>query len=269
MAVGIKLIKATGQKGFIGSHLVSYLKTTGCDVDGFAGDLLNTQAVREFMERGEAQVLVHMAGTFNPPTENLTAKNVTTTANILSHLKQSAVRKIVYLSSAAVYGEPRDKYSRESDAPSPNTEYGSSKLQAEELIRKAALRTGFQYVILRFPGVYGGKGGKGVIDQFISGIKLNGKIMIYGDGTQRRNFLHIDDACDAIGKAINYERNGVFNIASTEPMSLNSVVGELKHKYEFTVEHQPANNELKDIALDISLARQELGFKPAHTELEI
>jgi UDP-glucose 4-epimerase len=270
MANGVKTeIKITGQKGFIGTHLVAYLHSLGYFVEGFEGNLLDTPSVNAFMEQGEAQILIHMAGSFDPPMSHLVESNVTTTVNLLHALKNSRIQKLIYISSAAVYGEPEGESSSEDDEPHPNTEYGTSKLMAEREVIRLAEKQHIEYVILRFPGVYGNSGGRGVIQLFMKGIQKEQRITIFGDGNQKRSFLHIEDACRAILAACKYKGSGVFNISSTNSVSLNDIIEILKTKYIFSVNYQEANNNLKNISLDIRRAKKELGYKPVHVTLEL
>lgn len=268
--MGLKqTIKLTGHRGFIGSSVMLFLQKQGYEIEQFDGNLLNKEQVHKFMSEGKASTLIHMAGSFDPPMEHLIESNVTTTANLLSEIPHSKVKKVIYLSSAAVYGEPQKEQSVESDLLYPNTEYGKSKQLAEEQIITSAKSNGIHYVILRFPGVYGGTGGKGVIQRFLVGIKDHQKIVLFGDGTQKRSFLHIADAGNAILAACRYNKSGIFNICSTKSISLNEIIKLLRTKYDFDVVHENANNNLKDISLDISCAQSELGYHPKHTSIEL
>jgi UDP-glucose 4-epimerase len=140
-------------------------------------------------------------------------------------------------------------------------------MYAEECIRYYA--NNLDFVILRFPNVYGENNNKGVIFNFLEDIENKHEITIYGDGTQSRNFLHVIDACQAIEKSIFYEQSEIFNISNPNKISINDIEKILAKKYEFSVNYREANNNLKDLLLNIDKAKRKLNFEPRICELVI
>jgi UDP-glucose 4-epimerase len=263
----MKKIGITGCKGFIGSHFVDYCRQHSLPYVCFLGDLLNSEDVQHFFSENAIDQLIHLVGTFDPPFQNQIEKNVMTLQTIVNIGINHGLTKIIYASSGAIYGEPLHETSKESDNLRPNTLYGLSKLFAESCIQYYSNNYGIHYVILRFPNVYGLDAQKGVISRFLYDIKTKGEITIAGDGLQSRNFLHVDDACRALAKAIDYNTSDIFNISNSQKLTINEVVDMLKKKYVFTIDHAPKDNNLKNLLLDGSKAKRLLGFEANYKNL--
>jgi len=254
------MLAITGSRGFIGSHLLPLLKERGIAFRTFEGDLLDEDVVREFFKMNSVSELVHLAGAFSGSFHQLLQKNVVTTQQLIETGIELGLQKIIYTSTGAVYGEPPAEVSLERDARKPNTLYGLSKKMAEDVIFQYHLTKKLNYVILRFPNVYGEGNEKGVLYNFLHAIHTKGEISIAGDGNQSRNFLHVKDACHSILKAIDYPNSDVFNISNPVKTTINDIVERLKQHYSFSVHHKPQDNFLKDLLLDTSKAERLLGF---------
>lgn len=256
------LIGVTGADGFIGTHLIEQLKEGGYQHRSFQGDLLDMDALETFAE-GCDQV-VHLAGVFSNDFDQLMNVNVKGTRNVVEACKKQDVERIVFSSTGAVYGEPlKEGISHEEDPLLPNTLYGISKAYAEEYIRFSDL----PFVILRFPNVYGPGNRKGVIYHFIDSIKKQRKVTVFGTGEQKRNFLFVEDAVDAILKTLESKRNNeVFNIADTAIYSLKDLISVLQEVrgLKFSVDFQPADesNRLQMLSESVEKARVSLGWYP-------
>ena len=262
----------TGSDGFVGKNLIDLLSNDKTiESIPFIGDLLDKDQVKSFFDRnGKFHHVVHLAGVFFGDSKKLIDINITALLHLLEEMQSRDISKIIFTSSGAVYGEPLANISKEDDQLNPNTFYGFTKKIAEELINYYHSNSGLEYVILRFPNVYGDGNDKGVIFNFLESIKKNKEIVVFGDGDQSRNFLHVTDACEAIYKSILFDHNSeIFNISTPEKISVNDLIKRLKAKYDFKVTHQPANNNLKDLLLDSSKARNVLKFVPKVKELKI
>ncbi len=258
-----------GHKGFIGSHLERYFKKNGTSFICFEGDLLSKSDIEEFFLKNKAVTeAVFLAGTFGYDFQKQIEKNILTVQAFLETGRSYGLKKIIYLSSGAVYGEPLHGESRETDPLSPNTLYGLSKLFVEQCIQYYHRNFGTEYIILRLPNVYGENNYKGVIFDFLSDINKYKKITIAGDGSQQRNFLHVEDACSAIEKSLAYEKTDIFNISNPVAISVNDIVKILKKKYSFEITHKPSENNLQKLLLNIDKAKNILHFTPSHIELE-
>ena len=256
----------TGSDGFIGSHLLDQIKQyPQYNPVIFAGDLLKKEDVDSFFAKHKIDQTIFLVGSFFGDINSLIDLNVTTLANYLEAATKIAGHKIIYTSTGAVYGEPLHALSVESDPILPNTEYGFCKKTSEELIQYYHRMTGMDFVILRFPNVFGPHNAKGVVYSFLKDIQERGSITIFGDGNQSRNFLHVDDACEAIVKSLDYAGSDVFNISNSKKTTLNDLVDIFKQEFQFTVEYQPQNNNLRDLLLNTDKAKVKLGFEANRT----
>lgn len=262
MRVGV-----TGASGFIGKHLVERLKKDGIEFVVFEGDLLSKNDVATFLKQSPTAI-VHLAGAAaGSDFDELIRRNVIPTFNLLTAAGELGVKKIIHVSSVAVYGPPSSGYSREIDQLFPDSPYGLSKLIAEQVAQFCARQFNFELTMLRFSAVYGPGNDKGVVYQFLSGIKERKMITVNGDGNQKRNFLHVRDAVGAIVKALN-SSPGIYNIASPKAISVNDLVAAFKKQYEFEVTNTPAN-PVPDLVVSTNLAQKELGFTATAVDLEL
>lgn len=235
----------------------------------FEGNLLNDRDVENYFSQNSIEQVVHLVGAFDLPFENQTRLNVLTTQKLLEAGTRYGLKKIIFASTGAVYGEPVNTESSETDPLMPNTLYGLSKMYAEKCVEYYAENNGTKYIILRFPNVYGEGGNKGVIANFLNDIRDKKEITLFGDGTQSRNFLHVSDAALAIEKSLYYNESNVFNISNPVKISLNEVVSILSKKYDFSIQRKPANNNLKDLLLNIDKAKKHLRFEPEIKNLRV
>lgn len=255
------LLGVTGADGFIGSHLIAQLKERGYQYKIFQGDLSDKNDLDIFVNG--CNQIIHLAGVFTNDFDVLMQVNVIGTRNLIDACKKNNVKRVIFSSTGAVYGEPLHRgVSLEDDVLSPNTLYGLSKLYAEEYIRFS----GVNFVILRLPNVYGVGNKKGVVYNFLNSIHENKRVTIFGTGEQKRNFLFITDLINAIMLALEYNGNSeVFNISDDVIYSLNDIVHILKEKQlSFEIDYQPSDesNVLQVLAEDISKAKNILSWHP-------
>ncbi|WP_342821488.1 NAD-dependent epimerase/dehydratase family protein [Desulfurococcus sp.] len=136
--------------------------------------------------------------------------------------------KLVYLSSAAVYGEPQKLPIGEDHPTRPLSPYGLSKLQGEEVLKVFASTYGLKYIILRLFNVYGpGQSSSyaGVVTVFLEKASRGEPLVIYGDGAQTRDFVYIEDVAEVIESIAREEalNNEVFNIGSGKPTTIEDL----------------------------------------------
>lgn len=271
MAVERLKICITGHRGFVGTHLKKYLsENKKLLVIPFEGDLLNKKDIENFFKKHkDINQVIHLVGSFFGDFENLYRANLLTTFYLLETLSYTNIKKIIYASSGAVYGEPLRRESKEVDMLFPNTIYGLTKLYAEESIKYFSNTSNIDYIILRFPNIYGEGNNKGVVFNMLNDIKTKRKITIYGDGNQSRNFLHVSDACKAVEKSIFYKKSNVFNISNPKKVKINDIIKILQKKYDFKIEYREENNKLRNLLLNTEKAKKELKFVPKVKELKI
>lgn len=286
-------ILITGGAGFIGHNLAIYLKNNGFDVEvldslerstSFTAKRLNeanipvtrisimkTEEIRGIFKEADAVIhaaaYVDVAESMEKPLiyfEN----NFLGTASVAKASLDADVGLLIYLSSAAVYGNPVELPIGENHPTRPISPYGLSKLMGEEVVRFFSTH-GLKHVILRLFNVYGpGQNAAyaGVITKFLERVQNGLPPIIYGDGEQTRDFIHVDDVAEAVKLVLKTECTGeVLNIGSGNPtkirdlaslvMRLHGVSGEPI----YTSERQ---GDIKHSFADISRARNLLGFKP-------
>jgi UDP-glucose 4-epimerase len=221
--VGTSLVEALLEKGYDVSMLVhkNVPRIRHANLKTFAGDVLDKPSLHAAFEC--VDTVVNMVGQITVPREYY-ALNSIGILNVLDECADSGVGKVVFTSSAKVYGEGEEKFSEESE-PSPVSQEGVIKLMAENMHRHFSDRTGVPVVCLRLSNVYGPSQTKGVVFNFVRDAK-KGAVTINGDGTQERVFVHADDVATAIISAIGLKSSGfeVFNISSDESVMINELL---------------------------------------------
>ena len=289
-------ILVTGGCGFIGTNLVKYLSEAGYKItvldnlssgdketmfsavsklqiqDLIVGDILDRTLVQRAVS--EVSAVIHLAAhtsvieSLKKPEECWTI-NVTGTFNMLEACRHNGVKSFILASSNAVLGEqppPAD----ETKVPNPISPYGASKLAGEALCSTYFHSFGLNTISLRFANCYGpySAGKSSVIPKFIKRIKNGEPVIIYGDGNQTRDFVHVDDICRAIELCIlNAETASgeIFQIASGIETSVNELVSMLQDVWGSTIQivHEPERKgEIIRNYSNIAKAGEMLNFKP-------
>lgn len=242
----------TGGAGFIGSHLTRRLLETGRDVvvlDDLSsgkrdnvpnaakfinGSILDRQVVRSALPGVDACIHLAAVASVEKCNRQLThshAINITGFLNLVEEIVNSGnKRTIVYASSAAVYGASQDLPLSEEGKCVPLSPYGADKLSCELHARAAYEVYGLSTTGLRFFNVFGpGQDPQspysGVITKFVQRLKNNEDIVIYGDGTQTRDFVYVGDVVEALIRSADRAANGarVLNVCSGVETSINDL----------------------------------------------
>ena len=294
----IKNILVTGGAGFIGSHLVERLIADGVDVtvlDNFStgrtenlaslsanrrlrlvkGDIRDKDTAYDAVK--DVKAVFHLAAITSVPFSVEHPKeafkvNIDGTRSLLEACLRAGVERFVYASSCAVYGEPKYMPIDEVCPLSPVSPYAESKLKAEELCRSFCENYGLETVVLRPFNVYGPRQRNdqygGVIARFIERLRFGKPPVIYGDGTQSRDFIYVEDAVKAFTLALNNKNavGGTFNVASGVPTlidGLANILIELFGAEGLKPEYADARQgDIKHSCADIREAKQHLGFEP-------
>ncbi|MDH5673267.1 MAG: NAD-dependent epimerase/dehydratase family protein [Myxococcales bacterium] len=199
--------------------------------------------------------------------------NVLGTVRVLEAAREAGVTRFVLASSGAPLGEQTPPI-HEEKLPKPVSPYGASKLAGEAYCRVYHACFGTRTVALRFGNVYGpGSANKGSLVAKLIKQALGGeRWTIYGDGTQTRDFIYIDDLIDAIVRAAQVQTGGeIFQIATGAETTVNEVADQLETQLQLQGVSVSRGNEpartgevLRNYA-DIGKAREMLGWEPSHT----
>ena len=282
----------TGGAGFIGSHLVRALVRAGYGVRVFdnlstgsldnIGDLLDAiefvrgdvrdygvveSAVRDVDAVVHLAALIDVAESVEKPDLYFDV-NVRGTYNVVKASKN--VSTFVFASSSAVYGDPIRVPIPEDHPLMPKSPYAASKISGEAFVQAFANQYGFRPVILRLFNVYGPKQSRayaGVIIEFIRRVSRGEPPVIFGDGEQTRDFVHVSDVVEAIMLSLrNEEARGVFNIGSGEGVTINHLahlILKLMGREDLKPIYAPPRpGDIRHSIADITRAQRELRFKP-------
>ena len=184
------------------------------------GDILNEQEFSKIFEQYSFEIVFHLAAnsdislSYNNP--NIDFNNtLISTYNVLMAMKKYKIKKFMFASSSAVYGET-DKLLNEDFGPLfPVSHYGASKLASEAFISSFSNNYDIQSFIIRFPNVVGERSTHGVIKDFIKKLQENNEeLKVLGNGEQKKQYLYIQDLIDAILFIIknSQEKINYFNI---------------------------------------------------------
>jgi len=280
-------ILITGGAGFIGSNLVKKLEKENevvvldnfssgkreylrnCNATVINGDLRNKDLVLKATK--DIEVVIHLAAhtsvidSLKNPSFDF-ENNVIGTLNLLEVSFKNKVEKFIFASSNAVIGDPLYVPIDEKHQVKPKSPYGASKLAAEGYCTAFAEKE-LHTVILRFANVYGINMDhkKSVIPLFINRILNNKPPIIYGDGNQTRDFIHVQDIVESIILAEEYGKSGeIYQIGTQVETSINELC---KHLLEIAgVDLNPIykpkrRGEIKRNYSKIQKAKQELGYE--------
>ena len=191
--------------------------------------------------------------------------NVGGVLNVLEAMKRHHGARVIFTSSMAVYGRPNVLPVSEQHPREPQSLYGLTKMQAEDMVSWFGRHYGFATTVLRLPGLYGGGRWDGTVFRFVQQAMMGEAVRINLSQPVVWDVLHVDDAVSAICAAVTGPASGhrVFNLDQGEPVELvnvaHRIVKWLGSKSPVIVE---GSAESVEFQLDITQARNHLGFKP-------
>lgn len=284
----------TGAAGFIGSNVAKLLLDQGDDVvvldDLSSGHRENVDwlADVEFLQgdvRDEAavakatsgvEVVFHLAASVgnvrsidNPIDDS--EVNVIGTLRVLEAARREGVRKIVFSSSAGIFGELKHLPIREDHPVEPDSPYGASKLAAEKHCLAYSKLHGLEAVCLRYFNVYGINqrydAYGNVIPIFAHRLLGGMPLIVHGDGEQTRDFVHVRDVAQAnLNAAEANGLSGAFNIASGTAITINRLAELMADAagIDLTLEHgPPRKGDVRHSLADVSAAQSALNYEPS------
>jgi UDP-glucose 4-epimerase len=285
----------TGGAGFIGRHLADYLTrhddvaVTVIDNESLgdrkhldlskvrfiAGDLRHREELRSALAGQD--VVVHLAAdtrvieSVADPAHNFES-NVVGSFNLLELSRELGIGRIVAASTGgAILGDVEPPV-HEGMAPQPTSPYGASKLMLEGYLSAYASSYGMSTCALRFSNIYGPRSfHKGsVVAHFYKQILSGDKLVVYGDGSQTRDFLYVGDLVEAIWTAAQSDAQGAYQLGSGTPTTVNRLLELMREATGLELEavYQDFRaGEVRDTWCAIQKAQADFGFDPA-TSLE-
>jgi len=213
--------------------------------------------------------LIDVEESVNNPVETHDV-NVVGTINVLERAVRNGVKRFVYASSTAVYGEGNSLPLKEDHSFKPVSPYAASKVSAECYCRAFNNCYGLKTVMLRYFNVYGHgqehSSYGGVITRFLHNALKGEPLIVYGDGEQTRDFIYVDDVVEATVLALeNANSKGeTFNVCTGKPTTVNELVGIVKEVIGSdlkVVYDKPRKGDIKNNYGDPSKAEEILGLK--------
>jgi len=269
MPIANSNILVTGGEGYIGSHLMHQLsskqKGVVVSIDNkkrknkktlqnaifVKGDIANRKLISKILKKYRINVVMHLAGLINvEESMNNPGKyfdnNVVAGFKLLEAMRLNGVKKIIYSSSAAVYGLSRTKFIKETHPKNPINTYGLTKKVFEELLSYYHQVHGFEYVIFRYFNIAGANWENGLrenhkpethlIPLIFQALFSDTPIKVYGtdyntpDGTCVRDYVHVTDITKALQKALSlllqWKICDVFNLGSGKGHSVLEIINE-------------------------------------------
>lgn len=286
-------ILITGGCGFVGTNLISFLNKSGDTeivvldneslgkrehLDGLEhiefinGDIRDEEAVQQALKGVDS--VIHLAAdtrvidSIEDPVHNFNA-NVCGTFNLLCQMRKAGVSKIINASTGgAILGEVEPPV-HEGMLPEPAAPYGASKLAIEGYLSAFSQSYDFHAVSLRFSNIYGQRSWhKGsVVAHFFKSILKGDPLVVYGDGSQKRDYIFIEDICKGIIQSLEAQTSGTFQLGTGIPTTINELIEQMKAvvgpDYPVTVKYEDfRQGELLHTWSDISKAQDTLNFAP-------
>ncbi|SRR5579883_735889 len=295
-------IIVSGGAGFIGSHVTDYLLSQAYRVivvdnllTGRTSNLpqnpyltflhqdIVTCSPHDFFQNSSQKIdaIVHLAAipsvgqSWEEP-QKVNDNNCSSMLRVIELCKELEIPRLVFASSAAVYGDQQDMPISEDQLKLPLSPYGLQKLVCENYAQLFAQKFNYSCIALRLFNVYGPKlrsnfRGSGVIDSFVRSFLDNLPINIYGDGSQTRDFIFVTDVAISIKQALEAPlKPGKFevcNIASGQATSLIQLIDHLQilfPQWNGKVIYKPLREgDIKNSQADISKAKMLLKFSPS------
>jgi UDP-glucuronate 4-epimerase len=238
-------------------------------------DLSETSSIDklgELNEKLKIDAVIHLAGSAgvrrsNEEPARYIQNNVMSTVNCLEFCRKFLIPKFVLASTSSIYsGAKMIPFMEHDQIDNMLSVYAESKKMAEDVCSTYHRFHGIDVSILRFFTVYGEKGRPDMsVSKFIECISSNKELVMYGDGSQSRDYTHVQDICDGIQKALVPVGCEIFNLGKDEPVSVKDIISKLEGIIgkKAIVRSEPRHSSDIDCTnADISKAKRILGWEP-------
>ncbi|MGC9455828.1 MAG: UDP-glucose 4-epimerase GalE [Phycisphaerae bacterium] len=305
-------VLVTGAAGYIGSHILRALKKAGHtpigydnlikgnrpavgDVELIEADVADADALTAAMKERDIELVIHLAafieaGESCSRPDKYFRNNTVAALTLLDAMREAGVAKLVFSSTAAVYGEPENIPIRETDRLAPINPYGASKLCVEYMLQSYAAAFEMGFVSLRYFNVAGADPAGDIGEDHRPETHLiplvlqvalgkRNRFLIYGDdydtpdGTCIRDFIHVCDLADAhllAAEAIDFGTARAYNLGSGEGFSVKQVLDTCREVTGAEIPADLADRRPGDpprLVASCDKARDELGWRPSFPEL--
>ena len=276
------VVLVTGGSGFIGSNLVHKLLEGGYtvrvfdklkphneEVEWYQGDLQDERAILEACR--DVEVAYHLAAVADVNValsrpELCLHVNEVGTINLLRAATAKEVDRVILASTTWVYGRAEGVVDEDTPIPSPEHLYTKTKIGQEHLLITWQRHYGLPYTILRYGIPYGPRMRSNMaVAIFVRKAMRKEPIAIFGDGTQGRCFIYVEDLAEGnVASLKESAKNEVFNLAGAEFVTINQIVAALKQVLgEIKSERKPPRpGDFKGVRVSIEKAKNTLAWKP-------
>jgi UDP-glucose 4-epimerase len=244
-------------------HQIIYKQVDFTNLDLLYNIIIDFDVVLHFYARANTSIGSDTLDDFN--------KGIVSTYNIVESMRKNQIKKIIFLSGAAIYGNPSQFPTSEDYGPlSPLSLYASFKISAESLLSTFSHLFDFEVWIFRLGNVVGPKMTRGIIFDLIKKLQTADSLEILGNGNQIKDFIYLEDCIDGILFGFNYsnEKFSLFNLSSGTTISISEIAEIIKKEMNLShIENQFTTSELgwigdvSKINLDVSKIRK-LGWCP-------
>lgn len=287
----------TGGAGFIGSHTVDLLIKHNHQViivdnlsHGKAENInkhakfyqidITSPQLESVIENEKPQIIMHLAAKTNVensiknPIQDA-QNNIIGTLNLLEAARKNNVSKIIYSSSAAVYGEPKYLPIDEKHPTDMLSGYGASKHTVEHYLKIYKELYNLDYTVLRYANVYGPRqdtsGEGGVISIFFDKFKNDITPIIYGTGNQIRDFIYVEDVANSNLMCLDSDICGIYNVSTDTEITINALIQILNKVFNKNIIPTYENarkGDIKDSYLSYDKLHKKLKWEPEFSLLD-
>ena len=274
----------TGGYCFIGSNLINYLlkkkykifvidnltnnkiSKRNNKINFFKKNILQINSINKLKKK--IDVVIHLAASAEiliqtEQEEKYFQDNVSGLQEVLNYCVRNNVKKFIFASSASVYGDTGNKKINEKFKLLPKHYYGYTKYVGEEMIQLYLKIYNINYTILRFFNIFGPKS-NAAVGTFIAQKLQNRNITVFGDGKQKRDFLYVEDLCNAIYKILKSKRakNKIYNLASGQPTSIKEICNLITKDKNKIIYLPKRNDDIDKSVANIKKISVDVGWRP-------